>query len=98
MDAQTEKIQKPKLALLKSTSGIDVIFPYDLRASLDEKCSGLTSRWTAYVNNSGTLCHVVSKTEQILVRVKFYQYSIKNQSIQNMRISIVARLNGWIKL
>jgi len=82
----------------KPGSGIAVIFPYDLRSSLDDKCNNTVLRWVAYVNNAGTLCHVVSPEAEILIRLSFKKYPIKNLPINYMRIAIIARIEGWVKL
>ncbi len=79
-------------------SGLSVVFPYDLRSSMMDKCSKADSRWAAYVNNSGTLCHIVSPEAEILVRLSFKSTPMKKLSEALMRVVVIARLNGWIKL
>jgi len=79
--------------------GLVVKYPFDLRVSTESKCSiDPLSRWVAYVNNAGTLCHVVSPESEILIRLSFKKYPIKNLSRQYMRIAIVARIEDWVKL
>jgi len=78
-------------------SGVDLIYPFDLRGSLDMKsahCKGL-HKWTAFLNNAGTLCHVVSAEAQIMVRVKF-NYPISHLSANRMLESIKARIQNWV--
>lgn len=44
----------------KGKLALNIIFPYDLRSSLEMKRALTEFKWLAYVNNSGTLAHVVS--------------------------------------
>ena len=78
--------------------GLKIVFPYDLRASLDMKCfdAGKKCRWAAFMNNAGTLCHVVSPEGGILVRLRF-KYPVKHLSTLRMEDLIRVRLNNYIK-
>jgi len=78
-------------------SGIAVRFPYDLRASMDMKKSDCSTnaKWTAFLNNSGTLCHVVSNDGDIQVRILFY-HPIKSLDINKQARAIASRVQNWI--
>jgi len=80
-------------------TGIHVEFPYDLRTGADEKnmdCHPLY-QWTAFMNNTGTLCHVICPEAELLVRLKF-TYPIKHLSREKMLMAITLRVNKWIKI
>lgn len=77
--------------------GVALRFPYDLRASLEMKSFDASSktRWTAFVNNAGTLAHVVCPDADILIRIHF-GYPIKHLSAWQMRTAIIARIEHWV--
>ena len=80
-------------------NGIYLEFPYDLRASLEMKqkdCS-VFHKWTAFLNNTGTLCHVVSAEAEILIRVTF-TYPIKHLSAQKQLEAITGKIREWVVL
>jgi hypothetical protein len=79
--------------------GLVIDFPYDLRRSLEMKTfdASQKARWTAFVNNAGTLAHVVCPEADILVRVK-YGYPIKHLSSWQMTKAIMARVEDYIKV
>lgn len=74
-------------------------FPYDLRASLDMKVfdADMHIRWTAFLNQAGTLCHVVNREYEIIARVKF-RYPINHMSRYNMVKTIMERVEPCIKI
>lgn len=79
--------------------GISISFPYDLRESLEMKsknCS-IWHKWTAFLNNAGTLCHVIGADAEILVRLKF-SYPIKHLSTTKQLEMIKGRLRNWVVL
>lgn len=83
----------------RAQTGISLTFPYDLRTSLDEKRydASVFHLWTAFVNNTGTLCHVVSPESGILIRLKF-AYPLKCLSHEQMLGHIISRIYHYIKL
>jgi hypothetical protein len=54
--------------------GISLQRGVDLRASLEEKALFVSphTNWTAYVNNAGTLCHMVPKEGDMHLRIPLY--------------------------
>ena len=54
-------------------SGLHLKFPYDLREGMKEKENSChpECRWTAFLNNSGNLCHVVCPEAGLMVRITF---------------------------
>ena len=89
---EDEIVKTPKVQ-----NGISLEFPCDLRASIEEKmyrCSAY-HKWTAFMNNAGTLCHVISADAEILVRIKF-GYPVKHLSTNRMLENIKARIQNWI--
>lgn len=79
--------------------GIYVKFPCDLRMSLQQKqsdCHGL-SRWTAFINNAGTLCHVVAKETDIMIRITF-QYPVKHLDKFKQRYLIFQQIKHWVNI
>lgn len=103
----TKEMSKRELAILleeelskpPKRSGLSVTFPADLRASLEMKqkdCS-LFHKWTAFVNNAGTLCHVVSPESGILIRLKF-SYPIKHLNTYEIHNKVLNRVKHYIVL
>ena len=89
-----KELSKPPLRV-----GLSVTFPYDLRASLEMKTKDCSAfhRWTAFLNNSGTLCHVISPNSGILIRLKF-SYPIKHLSAYEIYNKIVDRIKHYVIL
>lgn len=79
--------------------GLSLRFPYDLRASLEMKYqdANKSARWTAFMNNAGTLCHVVSPEGEISIRVRF-NYPVKHLSKQRMGELVLTRVGNYIKI
>ena len=79
--------------------GISLKFPFDLRSSMGMKvqeCSPWT-KWTAFLNNAGTLCHVISSDAEILVRITF-SYPIKHLSPGRQNEMITGKIKNWVIL
>lgn len=78
-------------------NGIALKFPVDLRDSLENKIKDCfpMSKWTAFLNNSGTLCHVVSPDSEILIRVTF-TYPIKHLAKNFQLEAIIGKVKNWI--
>ena len=94
MEQLEEQLSQPS-----SKSGLSLSFPCDLRQSIGQKiplCSPYF-RWTAFVNNAGTLCHVISPESGILIRLTF-GYPIKHLSAYEMHKKIVKRISHWVIL
>ncbi len=70
-----------------------VVFPYDLRASLDTKLDDSLEfgGWVAFVNNAGTLVHVVHPEETWLIRIRFH-YALKHCSKNYIERTVRERL------
>ena len=83
----------------KNPIGLVLSFPYDLRGSLEMKSfdSSPEARWTAFMNNAGTLCHVVCPEAEILIRLKFY-YPIKHLPNWQMLQTVKKRVEDYIKI
>ena len=81
----------------KRKSGVYLQFPYDLRSSFDDKINeaAVGKRWTAFVNNAGTLAHVMCPEADILIRIKF-EYPINMLPKDRMREVIMTRVDRWI--
>jgi len=79
--------------------GLYLNFPFDLRSSFDEKVNTAAAgtTWTAFVNNAGTLVHVLCPEADILVRLVF-RYPLASLNSQRMKQVIIARLERWVKL
>lgn len=79
--------------------GLHVAFPYDLRASMEMKSFDASERhrWTAFVNNAGTLVHTVCPEAGILVRTKF-TYPINGLGTGRMRQVVLSRIGDWVKI
>ena len=79
--------------------GISVRFPVDLRISWAVKINGASKQvsWTAYINNSGTLCHLVQPNIEVLVRIKFKD-SVKTYSNRYISEVIKQRLSHYINI
>lgn len=77
--------------------GLVVRFPTDLRSSMDEKISNASHKymWTTYVNNAGTLAHVVCPESDILVRLVF-RYPVKHLSPKRMKEAVMIRVKRFI--
>jgi len=80
-----------------------ILFPFDLRSSLDLKVNYATSfsrkgsAWTAYINNAGTLCHMVCPQADILIRIRFYE-PVKTMTQQQMHNLIKARTDRFLRV
>lgn len=80
-------------------TGIALKFPVDLRDSLENKikeCAPMT-KWTALLNNAGTLCHVISPDSEILIRVTF-TYPIKHLAKNFQLEAVIGKVKNWIVL
>ena len=82
-----------------SRHDIYVEFPAYLRMSLDAKMNGASklTNWTAWVNNSGTLCHVVNPTADVLIRIKLYE-TVKTAPVSRIQYLLTKRLEHWVIL
>ena len=82
-----------------SRHDIYVEFPADLRMSLDVKMNSASklTNWTAWVNNAGTLCHVVNPTADVLIRVKFKD-GVKTYTTTRISYILTKRLENWVIL
>lgn len=79
--------------------GIMLKFPYSLRASLRMKQEDASpkARWTAFMNNAGTLCHVIHPEAELLLRIQF-KYPIKHLNSWQMLQAVEARAGDFIKI
>lgn len=81
----------------KNKQGISLTFPVDLRQSMKMKkeiCSAW-HKWTAFLNNAGTMCHVISPDGDILARITF-TYPIKHLSPAKQLEMIIGKVKNWI--
>lgn len=78
---------------------LSIKFPYDLRASLPTKAeeADQDANWTAFVNNSGKLVHVVAPDAEILIRLQF-GYGLKHLNEQRQEKSVRNRLKNWVRI
>jgi hypothetical protein len=72
---------------------------YDLRASLDMKIFDASdmARWTAFVNRTGKLCHVVSPEGELMIRITF-PYGIQHLSEWQMHKSVYERIKDYVRV
>lgn len=98
---QFVKYAKEVIALHKPVHphGLSLEFPYDLRRSMDMKIKDSSdwAKWTAFVNNAGTLCHVICPEAEILIRLR-YSYPIKHLHVDRMRQAVAVRIEPWVKI
>jgi hypothetical protein len=78
-----------------------VRYPFDLRSSINEKNEIAMSNqcWTAFVNNAGTIVHLVpsvSYGETFFVRLKFVQPNLKGVANPHIRRRILKRVRPYI--
>lgn len=90
-------ILEEELAKPPKRSGLSLTFPYALTASLQMKMNDSSAfhRWTAFLNNAGNLCHVISPESGILVRLKF-SYPIKHLNTYEIHRKIVERIKHYV--
>ena len=74
--------------------GMVISYPEDLRQSIKMKIFSASpkAKWTAFVNNTGTLVHVVSPEGALLIRKKL-TYPIKHLSNWKM-LKVIQNLVG----
>jgi hypothetical protein len=77
-----------------------VHYPFDLRTSINEKneIAGRNKCWTAFVNNAGTIAHLVpfdSADETFFVRLKFYP-NLKGCAVHHIHRRILKRVRPYI--
>lgn len=79
--------------------GLTLVFPHDLRASMDMKCVEASKKtaWTAFVNNAGNLCHVVCPEGWIMVRVTFGN-PIKHFHRSTIKLLVLRKVEKWIRI
>lgn len=82
----------------KRISGLALRFPYPLNTSSRNKqhdCSKVLA-YTAFLNNSGTICHIVSADDpDFLFRIRF-RSSIKHLSLKKQRIAVWMRAHHYV--
>jgi len=74
VEARNRLVKAIERTTVPSINGIFLKRGVDLRASLEEKsldCSQHT-KWTAFVNRAGTLCHMVPREGDMHVRIPLY--------------------------
>ena len=85
-----------KKILPKREATMVVKFPCDLRASIAMKVQEASrlSTWTAFVNNAGTLVHIVNQEEEILVRYSLYaEECLKDVGVKRMHKIISLKMS-----
>lgn len=72
---------------------LTVKYPFDLRSSLNEKkeIAERNGNWTAFVNNRGTVAHVIHPEEDWIIRLRFVP-NLKNCSQHYMERRILFRV------
>jgi len=87
-----------KQHLPRRNVGLALKFPYQLNCSPNEKfhdCHALFN-FTAFLNNAGNLCHIVSAEDfDLIIRIKF-RNSIKHLSRKKQLIAIWMRVHRMI--
>lgn len=81
----------------KRKKGVYLNFPFDLRSSFDDKINyaATGTSWTAFVNNAGTLAHVMCPEADILIRIKF-NFPINALDPKRMKQVVMARISDWV--
>jgi hypothetical protein len=79
-------------------SGIHLDRGCDLRASLEEKaaCVHAFTKWTAFVNRAGTLCHMVPKEGDLHIRIPLF-YSTRSLSDARLKAMLWSHVEGRVK-
>ena len=88
--------QTPK----SNKTGISVRFPYALNCSIKDKIvdSNRDTKYTAFVNKTGLLCHIISPDDpDFLIRIRFRK-SLKLLSKKKQLALIEARIKNKIKI
>lgn len=83
----------------KRTASVHIIRGYDLRHSVTEKSidTHKITKWTAFVNNAHTLCHVVARDGDLIVRIPLY-FSLKGASDSFLEQVICGKVIGLLEL
>lgn len=82
------------------SEGFGFRFPYALNCRMEEKMTDCSKqlRYTAFLNNSGRLCHIVSPDDSdFILRMRFHR-SIKSYSEKKQRIAIWMKAHKWIDI
>lgn len=92
-----ELLKAAKKRIGEDKRGLFVVFPYDLRAGLKEKCNDSSEdfMWTAFVNRTGNLCHVISPEGEMLVRLQFVD-SINHLDLFQQHEVLLRRIGDYI--
>jgi len=87
------------LKKLKLKLKLYVKFPADLRASLAMKLEDASRyhKWTAFVNNKGTLVHIVCPEGEFLIRMAF-RTRLNRFDSSWIELIIRKRLQGLLEL
>lgn len=80
-------------------SDIHVVFPRDLRMGRAERVADASvfHRWTAYVNNRGTLCYLTCPKEELHLMFEFAE-SVKHLDNYQIGEVIQKRINRFIRI
>lgn len=104
LEMSDKRFKKFTLAVIAPTkekrkSGVYLQFPYDLRTSFDDKVqeAAMGHKWTAFVNNAGTLAHVMCPQSDVLVRIKF-GYPINMLPADRMKDVILTRIKDVVQI
>lgn len=80
--------------------GIALKFPYALNCANSEKVADCNKHltYTAFLNNSGRLCHIICGDDpDLMIRIRF-SYSIKHLSKRRQKIAIWHRVHNRINV
>ena len=94
---RAETLQMAKAILPHSHLKITIKYPCDLRASLrmkQEECYPGT--WTAFINNAGTLVHMLYDGDDMLIRLPF-KHSMKHLSLPKMRENVISKVTKRLR-
>lgn len=79
--------------------GITIKIPYDLNVSPKQKFDDCDPavQWTAFINQAGTVCHVVCPELMMTVRLKF-EKSVSEMSSGDIGLVVLDKICRGIKL
>jgi len=77
-----------------SWSGLSLVRGVDLRATLEEKALSVCehTKWTAFVNKAGTLCHFVPREGDLHTRAPLYfsTNGLSDKRLEGLLYNIIA--------
>lgn len=81
------------------TDSVTIMYPYDLRASLNEKHQETiyNNSWTCFVNNAGTIGHLMHPDEFWIIRLRF-RPNVKSCSVSWIEKKVVQMVDRYVKL